>query len=164
MDYGWFRSRQIVSRNRRDPRHMEIEENYTNLGQGCEPTRDVDEDDIQTEAFAGLLIRWMELVIDCVVFVAKQRISRDRRHLRSRCQPRSAIHHGRSTGSRDSSCETTTLQSTRYLSDHGAALELVDDRTSDVARVPAREANHSQGPSSIVLRCAGGSCGSGNDG
>src|SRR5437879_5417922 len=94
MDYGWFRSRQIVSRNRRDPRHMEIEENYTNLGQGCEPTRDVDEDDIQTEAFAGLLIRWMELVIDCVVFVAKQRISRDRRHLRSRCQPRSAIHHG----------------------------------------------------------------------
>jgi len=40
------------------------------------------------------------------------------------------------------------LQSTRRLSDDGAAAEFVDDRTSDVALVPAtRESNISPGAS-----------------
>jgi hypothetical protein len=46
------------------------------------------------------------------------------------------------------SCKTKTLQSPRHLPNDGVAPELVDDRTSDVARVPATsESNNSQGPS-----------------
>src|SRR5439155_18526893 len=106
-----------------------------------------------------------ELAKDCVVFVARERIPRDGRYLRGRCQPRGAASDGSGTGRRDGSCETTTLQSTRYLPDDSAAPELVDDRTSDVALVPAaREPNTSQGSSSVVLRCTYASCGSGNDG
>ena len=73
--------------------------------------------------------------VDCSVFVASQRISRDRCHLRGRSEPRGAVHDGHSTGRRGPSCKTTTLQSSRYLSDDGVAPELVDDRTSDVAFV-----------------------------
>src|SRR6266568_4045098 len=107
----------------------------------------------------------MELMIDCGVFVATQRIPRDRRHLRGRCQPRRATSDGSGAGRRSRSCETTTLQSARCLSDDGAVPEFVDDRTSNVACVPATsESNFSQDSSQVVLRCAYSSCGSGNGG
>src|SRR6266481_2855955 len=65
--------------------------------------------------------RWMELMIDCVVFVTSERIPWNRRPLRCRCQPRGAAGDGSGTGRRDRSCETKALQSTRYLSADGAA-------------------------------------------
>ena len=76
-------------------------------------------------------------MIDCAVFVASQRISRDRRHLRGRCQPCGPVADGRGTGSGGHSGKTKTLPSARHLSDDGAVLELVDDWTRDVALVPA---------------------------
>src|SRR5438876_11568976 len=81
--------------------------------------------------------QWMELMIDCGPFVASQRISRDRRHLRGRCQPCGPVADGRGTGSGGHSGKTKTLPSARHLSDDGAVLELVDDWTRDVALVPA---------------------------
>lgn len=99
------------------------------------------------------------------VFGASKRIPRDGRHLRSRRQPRRPADDGSGTGRRRCSCETQTLQSSRHLPDDGAAPELVDDRISDVACIPPkREANHSAGPSQVVLRRPGGSCGHGNIG
>src|SRR6266849_5385123 len=68
-------------------------------------------------------------------------LSRDRRHLRGRSKPRRAAHHGSSLDGGRSSRETKTLQSSRYLPDDGASVEFADDRTRDVAVVPAtREA------------------------
>ena len=79
----------------------------------------------------------MELMIDCGVFVASQRIPRDGRHLRGRCQPHGTARDGSSTGRRGRSCETKTLQSARHLPDDSAAPEPGDDRTRYVALVPA---------------------------
>jgi len=107
---------------------------------------------------------WMELMINCVVFVANQRIPRNRCPSLRRCQPRRAASDGRRTCRRGPSCKTETLQSSRHLPNDGAASEFMDNRTSDVARFSATaEANNSQDPSHAVLRCACDSCGSGND-
>src|SRR5258708_37268087 len=80
---------------------------------------------------------WMELMIDCVVRVASKRISRDGRHLRGRCQSRRAGSDGSGPGRGGRPCETAALRTPRNLSDAGAAPELVDDRTRDVAFIPA---------------------------
>src|ERR671922_2647063 len=90
----------------------------------------------------------MELVIDCVVFVPSQRIPRDRRHLRGRCQPRRAAGDGSGTGRRCFSCEAKTLQGPRHLPNDSAAPELVDDWPSNVAEVSTTSsAKTSQGSS-----------------
>src|SRR5204862_4611958 len=64
-------------------------------------------------------------------------LSRHRRNLRGGSQPRRATHHGNSPDCRGSSRETKTLQSSRNLPNVRPSLEFADDRTGDVAVVPA---------------------------
>src|SRR5271169_109908 len=78
-----------------------------------------------------------ERVLGGVVLISGKGLSRDRRNLRGRYQPRCAAHHGIGPCHWGSSRETQTLPSSRYLPDDGASLELADDRTGDVAVVPA---------------------------
>ena len=83
-----------------------------------------------------------------IVFLFVEGFSWHGRHLRRRSQPRRAAHHGSISDRGDPSRETQALQSSRYLSDDGTSLELIDDRTSDGAVVPATsEASVAQGSS-----------------
>ena len=79
----------------------------------------------------------VERVTKSVVFSSKQGLSRDRRYLRGGSQPHRPTHDGNGLDHRSCPRETKTLQSPRYLPDDGASLELADDRTGDVAVVPA---------------------------
>src|SRR5271156_3806062 len=72
-----------------------------------------------------------------VVLISGKGLSRDWCNLRGRYQSSRAAHHGTGLARWGSSCETQTLPSSRYLPDDGASLELVDDRTGNVAIVPA---------------------------
>src|ERR1700730_1804870 len=74
---------------------------------------------------------------DCCWLLSNEGLSRDRCHIRGRSQPRRTAHHGNGPDRGRSSREAQTLQSSRYLSDDGAALEFIDDRIGDVAIVPA---------------------------
>src|ERR1700687_325805 len=74
---------------------------------------------------------------ECCCLPSNEGLSQDRCHLRGRSQPCRAAHHGNSLDRGRSSRETQTFQSSRYLSDDGAALEFVDDRVGSVALVPA---------------------------
>ncbi len=76
-------------------------------------------------------------MVSGVVFLSNERFSRYRCHFRGRPQPSRAAHHGNSLDRGGLSRETKTLQSSRYLPNDGAAAELVNDRTGDVAVVPA---------------------------
>ena len=78
-----------------------------------------------------------ERAIDGIVLISDKKLPRNWRNLRGRPQPRCAAHHGIIPSRRGSSCETQKLQSSWYLPDDGASLELADDRTGDVAVVPA---------------------------
>src|ERR1700686_5505584 len=79
---------------------------------------------------------WVERMIGGVVF-SNEGISWHRRHLRGRSQPGRAAHHGNGFDRGDSSREAQTLQGSRHLPNDGASIELVDDRTGDVAVAPA---------------------------
>ena len=78
-----------------------------------------------------------ERVINGVVLISGKGLSRDRRYLRGRSQPRRAAPHGTGLALWGSSRETQTLQSSWYLPDDGASFELVDDRTGNVAVISA---------------------------
>src|SRR5208282_1738415 len=78
-----------------------------------------------------------EQVIDGVVLISGKGLSRDRCNLRGRSQPGRAAHYGSSSARCGFSCETQTLPSPRYLPDDGASVEFADDRTRNVAVVPA---------------------------
>ena len=83
-----------------------------------------------------------------VVFLSSNGFSRHWRNLRGGPQPRRAVHHGTSLDRGDYSRKTKTLQSSRYLPDDGASLELANDRSGDVAVIPATsEASVTQGVS-----------------
>jgi len=79
----------------------------------------------------------VERVISGVVFLCNEGLSRDRRPLRRRSQPRRAVHHGISFDCRSSSRKAQALQRSRYLPDDCPSIELIDDRTGDGAVVPA---------------------------
>src|ERR1700682_1995014 len=74
---------------------------------------------------------------ECYRLVSNEGLSRNRCHIRGRSQPRRAAYHGNGPDRGRPSREAQTLQSSRYLSDDGAALEFVDDRVGNVAVVPA---------------------------
>src|SRR6266851_6133236 len=74
---------------------------------------------------------------ECCWLLSNEGLSRDRCDLRGRSQPRRAAHDGNSLDRGRSSRQTQTLQSSRNLSNHGAAPEFIDDRIGDVAVVPA---------------------------
>ena len=81
-----------------------------------------------------------------VVFLPSNGFSRHRRYFRGGSQPRRAAHHGTSVDRGDYSRKTQTLQSSRHLPDDGASLELANDRSGDVAVIPATsEASVTQG-------------------
>jgi hypothetical protein len=81
-----------------------------------------------------------------VVFLSNEGLSRYRCYLRGGSQPRRANHHGSSARFGSYSREAEALQGSWYMPDNGASLELVDDRTGDVAVVSATsEANAVRG-------------------
>ena len=71
------------------------------------------------------------------VFLSNEGLSGYRCYLRGGSKPRCANHHGSSARFGSYFREAEALQGSRYLPDDGASLELVDDRTGDVAVVPA---------------------------
>ena len=72
-----------------------------------------------------------------IAFLLNKGLFRYRRSLRGRPQPRRAADYGSITRYRSRSRKTEALQGSRYLPGDSASLELVDDRTGDVAVVPA---------------------------
>ena len=72
-----------------------------------------------------------------VVFLFNEGLFRYRCYLRGGSQPRRADHHGSSARFGSYSREAEALQGSWYMPDDGASLELVDDRTGDVAVVSA---------------------------
>ena len=90
----------------------------------------------------------MKLSSSCGALLSNQGISRHGRHIRGGPQPGRAVRDGSGIDRGCPSGETKMVQSSRHLPDDGAAVELIDDRTCDVADVPATgEANTSQGSS-----------------
>jgi len=73
----------------------------------------------------------------CVLFLPRAGFSRYRRPLRGRSQPRLADHHGSNVDCGSAPRETKMLQSPRYLPNHCTFLEPGNNRTGDVAVVPA---------------------------
>ena len=77
-----------------------------------------------------------EQTISHAVFLPSEGLSRHRRDIRGRSQPRRAAHHGSGLARGSSAGEAETVSRPRYLPDDGAPPEFVDDRTGYVAFVP----------------------------